>query len=104
MTEVASEREHPVLIFDADCAFCTRCVEVFKKLPTGASVTGWQFTDLDRFGVTEDRAMHEVLWVDTRGRVYGGAQAIAKLLIAAGGLLAPVGWLMRTPPLRWIAA
>jgi predicted DCC family thiol-disulfide oxidoreductase YuxK len=103
MTEVEYKHEHPVLIFDADCAFCTRCVEFLKRLPAGAKVTGYQFTDLESYGVTEARATHEVLWVGRSGRVDGGAQAIARLLIASGGFYAVAGWLLRTPPLRWLA-
>jgi predicted DCC family thiol-disulfide oxidoreductase YuxK len=103
MTEVAFKHEHPVLIFDADCGFCTRSVKVLKKLPTGADVVGYQFADLASHGITEERAAHEVLWVSRTGRVDGGAQAIAHLLIAAGGFYAVAGWLLRTPPLRWLA-
>jgi len=103
MTEVKFKYEHPVLIYDADCAFCTRCVEVLKKLPTGADVVAYQFADLQSYGTTEVRAAHEVLWVGRNGRMDGGAQAIARLLLSAGGLYALAGLLLRTPPIRWIA-
>jgi predicted DCC family thiol-disulfide oxidoreductase YuxK len=94
----------PVLIFDGDCAFCTRSVNVFKRLPIDAEVTAYQFTNLELYGTTEERATHEVLWVDPTGRIYGGAQAIARLLVSAGGVYAAAGWALRTPPIRWIAA
>ena len=96
--------EHPVLIFDADCGFCTRCVDVLKRLPHGADVQAFQFADLDGFGTTEARAQREVLWVDATGRISGGAQAIARLLINSGGVCALAGWVMRTAPVRWVAA
>ncbi len=94
----------PVLIYDGDCAFCTRSVNVLKRLPIDAEVTAYQFTDLELYGTTEDRATHEVLWVDPTGRIHGGAQAVARLLISAGGIYAAAGWMLRTPPVRWIAA
>ena len=103
MTEVPRKYEHPVLIFDADCAFCTRSVGILKKLPTGADVVGYQFADLESYGTTEERASYEVLWVGRSGRLHGGAQAIARLLSEAGGLYAAAGWLLRVPPFRWIA-
>ena len=103
MTEVNFTHEHPVLIYDADCAFCTRSVNILKKLPTDAEVIGYQFADLDSYGTSEQRASHEVLWVGRTGRIDGGAQAIARLLLSAGGFYAIAGLLLRTPPLRWIA-
>jgi predicted DCC family thiol-disulfide oxidoreductase YuxK len=103
MTVAGFKREHPVLIFDADCGFCTRSVGVLKKLPIDAETIGFQFADLEAYGTTEERAAHEVLWVSRTGRIHGGAQAIATLLVEAGGLYAAAGWLLRTPPLRWIA-
>ena len=97
--------EHPVLIFDADCAFCTRCVDVIKhRLHTSAEITAYQFADLDSYGTTEERAAHELLWVARDGRVDGGAQAVASLLVDGGGFYAVLGALLRTPPIRWVAA
>jgi predicted DCC family thiol-disulfide oxidoreductase YuxK len=94
----------PVLIYDGDCGFCTRSVNVLKRLPVDVEVTAFQFTDLESFGTTEDRATHEVLWVDRTGRIQGGAQAVARLLISAGGIYAAAGWTLRVPPVRWLAA
>lgn len=104
MTKVMEKHENPVLIFDADCGFCTRCVNFLKRLPHGADIQAFQFTDLEAFGTTEARAQREVLWVDETGRISGGAQAIARLLVSSGGIYAIAGWLLRTPPVRWIAA
>lgn len=94
----------PVLIYDGDCAFCTRSVNVLMRLPVDAEVTAFQFADLELYGTTEERASHEVLWVDRTGRIHGGAQAVARLLLTAGGIYAAAGWMLRTPPIRWIAA
>jgi predicted DCC family thiol-disulfide oxidoreductase YuxK len=96
--------DKPILIFDGDCGFCTRSVNVFKRLPIDAEVTAYQFADLELYGTTEERASHEVLWVDRSGRVHGGAQAIARLLVSAGGFYAVGGTLLRMAPLRWAAA
>ncbi|NUR63206.1 MAG: DUF393 domain-containing protein [Catenulispora sp.] len=99
-----SKFDKPVLMYDGDCGFCQRSVNVLKRLPVDIDVTAYQFADLELYGTTEERASYEVLWVDRSGRVHGGAQAIARLLISAGGIYAVAGWLMRTPPLRWLAA
>src|SRR2546423_11992204 len=102
MTEV--KYDHPVLIFDADCGYCTRSVQyIERKLPTSAEVVAYQFTDLEKYGTDATRASHEVLWVGRSGRIDGGAQAFARLLTECGGAYAPIGFLLRVPPIRWLA-
>ena len=96
--------ERPVLVYDGDCGFCTTSVGfVERHVPTKAKISAYQLTDLDALGTTTARASGEVLWVED-GRVYGGAQAVARLLIDAGGPWRPLGLLIRVPPFRWIAA
>jgi len=82
----------PVLIFDGDCGFCTRSSTSSSASRSTAEVTAYQFTDLELYGTTEQRATHEVLWVDPTGRIHGGAQAIARLLVSAGGFYTAAGW------------
>ena len=80
-------RTRPVLIFDGDCGFCTTSVGVVRRLMRPrCEVVAWQHADLASLGVTAERARYEVLWVTPTGRVYGGAQAVAKILLNAGGV------------------
>ncbi|MBB4942552.1 putative DCC family thiol-disulfide oxidoreductase YuxK [Streptosporangium album] len=96
-------REEPVMIFDGDCGFCTTSVRFAERVfGVRARVTPWQFADLTALGTTRERAEREVLWVE-RGRVYGGAQAVARLLIAAGPPWILAGLVLRIPPFRWVA-
>jgi predicted DCC family thiol-disulfide oxidoreductase YuxK len=94
----------PVLLYDGDCGFCTTSARFIERhVPSKAEILAYQFADLEALGTTADRASREVLWV--RGdRVRGGAQAIAGLLIDAGGLWRVLGLVIRLPPFRWIAA
>ncbi|WP_299953870.1 thiol-disulfide oxidoreductase DCC family protein [uncultured Modestobacter sp.] len=95
----------PTLVFDGDCAFCTRSAEVARRvLPAGCAVVAWQFADLPALGVTAERAQTEVLWVDGDGAVSGGAAAVARALRAAGAPWAALGVLLSLPPVRWVAA
>ncbi|MFJ3508626.1 thiol-disulfide oxidoreductase DCC family protein [Streptomyces luteogriseus] len=97
-------RTRPVLIFDGDCGFCTTSVGVARRLVRPrCDVVAWQRADLASLGVTAERARHEVLWVTPTGRVYGGAQAVAKILLSAGGVWPVVGAVLSLPPLRWAA-
>lgn len=81
-----------------------------------AGLGGWdavpfQFEDLAaldaRAGglgeVTAERAEREVLWVTPTGRVYGGAQAVARLLMRSGGAWAYLGAVLASAPVRPVA-
>ncbi|WP_281284722.1 thiol-disulfide oxidoreductase DCC family protein [Nonomuraea mesophila] len=92
-----------VLVFDGDCGFCTKCIEIVRRhMRIRARITPWQSADLAGLGVTRERAQYELLWICERG-VYGGAQAVAKLLIDAGPPWSLLGLTLRLPPMRWAA-
>ncbi|CAM5605201.1 hypothetical protein KAURM247S_00056 [Kitasatospora aureofaciens] len=107
----------PVLVFDGDCAFCSSCVRWGEKyLRQTLASGGWeavpfQFAELaeldalagGRAEVSPERAEREVLWVTPAGRVYGGAQAVARLLMRSGGAWAYLGALMALGPVRPVA-
>ena len=94
----------PTLVFDGDCAFCTRSAEVARRLlPADVRVEPWQFLDLAALGTTAARARHEVLWIGRDGAVAGGAAAVVGALRAAGLPWSPIGVLLSLPPLRWVA-
>ena len=103
----------PTLVYDGDCGICTKAAGLITprtergrdrrlRIPADAEIVAFQFADLEALGTTAERAEYELLWV-TDGRVYGGAQAVAKLLINAGRGWAVLGLLARVPPFRWIA-
>ncbi|RKT18887.1 putative DCC family thiol-disulfide oxidoreductase YuxK [Streptomyces sp. 1114.5] len=108
----------PVLVFDGDCAFCSSCVRWAERyLRQTLASGGWeavafQFADLagldalagGRGEVSAERAEREVLWVTPTGRVYGGAQAVARLLMRSGGAWAYLGAVLTAAPVRPVAA
>ena len=90
----------PILLYDGDCGFCTSSARLIERhIPTTARLSPYQMADLDALGITPERASGEVTWADEHG-VRGGAQAIASLLVDAGGLWRPLGLLVRVPPIR----
>ncbi|MFJ5674002.1 thiol-disulfide oxidoreductase DCC family protein [Streptomyces sp. NPDC093097] len=101
---MTTARTAPVLVYDGDCGFCTTCVRYAERhLRPRCTITAWQDADLDALGVTEQRALHEVLWITPSGVVHGGAQAVAKLLLNAGGPWSVAGAVLTLPPVRWPA-
>ncbi|GAA0450512.1 DUF393 domain-containing protein [Streptomyces olivaceiscleroticus] len=97
-------RTRPVLVYDGDCGFCTSSVRLIERhLRPRCDITPWQRAALASFGVSQRRAEHEALWVTPMNTVYGGAQAVAKVLLSAGKGWAVLGAVLTLPPVRWIA-
>lgn len=95
----------PVVIYDGDCGFCTRTVNRLRAwLPVPVDAIAWQFADLERHGVTEAQCRRAVQWLAPDGRRATGHAAFARWLIAAERGWRPVGWLLLTPPVSWLAA
>jgi predicted DCC family thiol-disulfide oxidoreductase YuxK len=100
----ARRRGSGTLVFDGDCGFCTTSAGWARRIAPGVETVAWQLTDLDALAVSADAAAAEVQYVDAGGRVSGGATAIARLLLACGGLLGLLGRLMLMPGVRLVAA
>lgn len=83
----------PVLIYDGDCAFCTRCVRVAALLDPSVDLQAWQFADLAQFGLTEQATGEAVQWVDGDSNVLSGHFAVAAVLRHSGRR--PWSWLGR---------
>lgn len=95
----------PVLVYDGDCAFCTRTARwIEARLPSNVRVAPSQALDLDALGLSEHDVATAAWWVDATGRRWRGHEAVAQALRAAGGWERPVGRLLLTPPISWVAA
>lgn len=97
-------RERPVLVYDGDCAFCTRCVDVLRRIGPDAEIVAWQLTDLTELGVTEEQAGDAVQWVQIDGTVRSGHEAIAAVLSTAGRTWRIIGRTILLPGISWLAA
>ncbi|MGQ4418769.1 thiol-disulfide oxidoreductase DCC family protein [Streptomyces sp. SAS_269] len=97
-------RTRPVLVYDGDCGFCTASVTLAQRwIGPRCDITARQWADLEALGLTSERAAYEALWVTPDGTVYGGAQAVAKLLSSARGGWAVAGAVLQLAPARWLA-
>jgi predicted DCC family thiol-disulfide oxidoreductase YuxK len=96
----------PLLIFDGDCAFCSSCVRAaLRILPGELQAVPWQrVPDLAAYGLTPEAAASEVQWVDSSGSLASGHEAVAQLLMAAGGPWRYVGRSLLLPGIGAAAA
>lgn len=95
-----------MLIYDGDCAFCTRSAEwVEARLPLGYPVVAWQtLPSLEDVGLTRDDVEGAAWWLDVTGTPQRGHRAIAFALLAIGAWWALAGRLLLVPPISWLAA
>ncbi len=99
-----TQRKRPVLLFDGDCAFCTRCARALARIGPDAEIVAWQFTDLAELGMTPEQAAEAVQLVQIDGTVRSGHEAIAAVLNTAGRIWKIVGSAIMLPGISWMAA
>lgn len=90
----------PVLVFDGDCAFCTRCARLLERIGPEAEIVAWQLADLDELGITAAQAAEAVCWVAADGTVRTGHEALAAVLSTAGSAWRVAG---RAILLPWVS-
>jgi predicted DCC family thiol-disulfide oxidoreductase YuxK len=96
--------ETSTFVYDGDCAFCTSCADfIERRIPTGARVVPWQFTDLDALGLTAAECETAVQWVGTDGSRAAGPDAIARLLAQSRPIWRAFGAILRVSPVRALA-
>lgn len=122
-----------VLLYDADCGFCTRSANWLRRRHLGVSIEPLQRAGLRALGVDPERAQREIPFVvgdaaaiaghlktaasgagaatsepaltrtAARPSVSYGARAIARALLTGGPGWRVVGWVLLHPPVVWLA-
>ena len=94
-----------ILVFDGDCAFCTRSAGfITRRIKPSTDVQAWQSLDLDELGLTPEQCSTAVQWVSDAGETRAGAAAITAMLREAGSGWATLGSLGELPGVRYLAA
>jgi predicted DCC family thiol-disulfide oxidoreductase YuxK len=95
----------PLLVYDGDCAFCTRSVLwIQRRIAPAVDFAPWQGLDLAGLGLTRGQVDKAVQWVGPGGERAAGARAFARVLGRAGRWSRIGGRLLALPPASWIAA
>lgn len=97
-------RPRGTLVYDGDCAFCTRSVRLVGWLRADADVLAWQFADLEAFGLTPAEAGAAVQWVGADGRHASGHRAAAAVLGVSRAPWPLLGRALLLPGFSWLAA
>jgi predicted DCC family thiol-disulfide oxidoreductase YuxK len=80
-----------VMLYDADCGFCTRTASRVRRLGVDVDIAAIQETDLAAVGVDTERALREMPFVGADGSVSYGHQAWAGVLMTGSLPLRAVG-------------
>ena len=81
----------PLLLYDADCAFCQRVVALAPQMHLSTGVRAMQDVDLASLGVDAQRASRELPFVGADGEVVYGHRAVAAALGTGNVMLRIVG-------------
>lgn len=79
-TVPTTDAEPPLILYDADCGFCTRCAAWVERAPFAVRLTSLHETDLPALGIDPDRASQEMPVLCEDGSVRWGHHAWAKIL------------------------
>lgn len=102
-----------VLLYDADCGFCTRSAQAARRcLRPDADVVAWQDADLSALGLTAQECDAALQWVSADGSHAAAQRAIAALLKHSGRPWRPLGRVLELRLIdrpagvvyRWVAA
>ncbi len=101
-----SRSDAALLVYDGDCAFCQRCIDVGSKiLPVPFQAEPYQFLPLHDLGLTVQQASSAVWWVQPSRPGRSGHRAVAGLLqVQQRWWWSSAGWLLEHPPVSAVAA
>ena len=97
----------PTLVYDADCGFCTRSVQLIQRWVDRRDrydVRPWQELDLAAVGLTAQDCDEAAQFLMADGSVRSGHEAIASAATHGAPGWRPVGHLLLAPGVSWVAA
>ena len=95
----------PILIYDGDCAFCQRCVDLAGRvLPAPVRAEPYQLIELGPLGLTVDQARRRPGGSAPTARGGAGTGRSRRCSVPnRGGGARDCGWFIDHPPVSWIA-
>ena len=90
----------PLVVYDADCGFCTTSTMWLSKHGTFDIKAGQFIKDLESMGLNMAMIQEAAHWVVGGERVASGSDAIGKALIARGGPSRILGNIVLSPMVR----
>lgn len=106
MTTTVPGRSPPfTLIYDGECAFCTRWTRWVQRHDRDSRIHCVPHQTpgvMKRYGLTREKMVREVWWISSSGDRFGGAYAVNEVLKHLGGIWSWLGKVLEFPPLLWL--
>ncbi|CAN5154159.1 hypothetical protein BH09ACT11_BH09ACT11_04060 [soil metagenome] len=93
-----------LILYDDDCGFCTRVAHLASRLGIRAQIQALSTADLISLGVSPERSIRELPYVDGSGQVHYGHHAFAAALATGSRVHRWVGRALERWPIDPIAA
>lgn len=92
-----------LVIYDGDCAFCSTCVRLARRLMKEApDMQPHQMLNLEEFGTSTEECDKVLHFISANGRVYVAHEAVRQIFFAAGGMWRVIGLVMRIPGIYFL--
>jgi predicted DCC family thiol-disulfide oxidoreductase YuxK len=93
-----------MLVYDADCGFCTKSAFWLGK-GKRIKIISWQaLPSLAAHGLTVEMVTEAAYWLEDDRPPVAAQGAIAASLIARGAMTRPLGWLINSRPVAPLAS
>jgi predicted DCC family thiol-disulfide oxidoreductase YuxK len=101
----------PILVFDGDCGFCRKCVDLLARLSARVHACAYQQLDHDaaarelarRYGLADSDFSQAAFLLDS-SRSFRGHLAFNEILRRSGGPWRRLAQILSWPPIDWIEA
>jgi len=94
-----------LLVYDGDCAFCTRMVDLaVSRMTVAFRAVPWQEADLEALGLTQAEVTQKVWWVEPGVTKVSGHRAVAAALRHGSPALQHVGRLLEAEAMAPVAS
>lgn len=105
MDDLVDNSGRGLLLFDADCGFCTRSAGWAEGPVLRSTLTklAFQRAPLSELGLDPAKCAEALHVIGHDGRVHVGSDAVAEVLLTSRLPWRPLGWLLRLPGLRRLA-
>ena len=95
MADLSATAGEPMLVYDGDCAFCTRAVDIaLRRMKVACRAVPWQQVDLAVLGLTQADVTDKVWWLEPDGTRVSGHRAVAAALRHGSPAFRPIGRLL----------
>lgn len=105
MAAARSVSDKPILIYDADCGFCQKSINIYQRLDILKRTKCIPLQNkeiLDRYQISFEKAATSIHFCTKKGTIYRGARAVNASLDRLVGSIPIFSFIYHIPVIKWI--